>query len=268
MNKNIKKAAILSLILLLLDGNTIEAKNFVDKETRDKYIEEQIKYFKIHPKEAEALAKSGKEIVLEKHNKSSVMDVYTYIEDIPQEVGDICYYKANVIFGKNPKELRKTNKDMKKPSGWRKGIIINICNNTNLPMGICEYDEETNTVGEFLGWASDRDVNTQMKGYAEAIENDIVADISFGNFCGWNNTYIDENGYFIEEDPEYYLPIGYEPIDETSEHGIRVHYSEKEKEGYINYGEYYISEDVYKVRSKIDPKDIPVKTLKTYGPKI
>lgn len=265
MKNKLKRALIISMLLFLLDNNK---SNAMDENDKQKYLEEQIDYFKNHKEELDKYVKSKEEILLEERNNTYIEEVSKCIEDIPQEIGDICYYKANTRFGYSPNVIRREQiVDDNELIGWKQGIIINIKEGTNMPIAICEYDEETNTIGNFLGWAKDEDVDTQTIGYSEVIENDLVATVEHGNFADWENEYLDSEGNFHQEDPIYCLPFWCEPIDENHEYGLYIHYSDKEIEGYYNVGEKYISKDIYMIRSKIDPKDIPLKLLKKYGPK-
>lgn len=248
----LKKALLASAIAMILS----HAENVnAEENIMDKYLDEQIKFYKEHP---EAIAEDAEkyEIVIDSRGKAYTQLVSHSIEDVKSEFGDIAYIPVTSVGNAASTGDRKFTKnfdDFGLGIGYKPVAVVGVKSNAEYPFAVAEYDKETNTVGDIIGWFKDEDVYARFDNYSEVIEMPISKYITYGNIFDFD---IDENGHLVNH--SYMLPYDYTPLDENYRHGLKIGYSQEEKDGYYSsYSEgLYVSEEKESLRAKLDSKNL------------
>lgn len=252
MNKYILKKTLLASIVAFFLANP--EKIYAEENIMEKYLEEQLNFYKEHPEALEEDAEIG-EIVIDSRGETYKKLVANSIKNMENEFADIACIDVTSIGnasstgdGNPTKNLDPLGNGM----GYKLVAIVGVKAGSKYPFAIAEYDKETNTIGNIIGWFKDEDVYAYCNEYSEVIEMPISKYITYGNIFDFD---VDSNGNMINH--SYTLPYNYTAIEENHRHGIRIGYTQQEKEGYYSTCDgLYVSKDRETYKATLDSKNL------------
>jgi len=227
-------------------------------ELSQKYLQKEYEYYKANPNALEEDAQKY-EIVIDPRGRTYRELVSEKIKDIENEFGDIAYISTHSTGNEastGDREIIQPIYESWQIEAWHPVAIVGVKSDREYPFAVAEYDEETNTIGEIIGWYKDEDIRSHYYEYADVIEMPVSKYVSYGNIDSFD---IDEN--FEMCNFMYRLPggYGYTSLVENNRYGIRIDYTSEGKEGYYswsNSGIYVPIEDREEVRGKLDEKNL------------
>lgn len=219
---------------------------------KEKYLEEQLNYYKKHPQKVE-IDIEKQEIVINSRGEKYKELIEDIIIDTENEFADIACIQVTSIGNEFSTGNGKPTDPLGDGKGYEVVAIVKVKKGAKYPFAVAKYNEETNTIGNIIGWFKDEDIYAKYGNYADVIEMPISKYITYGNIDDFG---IDSNGNMIND--SYTLPPYYTQIEENRRHGIKVDYTQQKKEGYYshNIAGLYISQEQNLSRTKLDSENI------------
>lgn len=178
------------------------------------------------------------------------------IEDIENKFGDIAYIHVTSVgnaASTGDREFTKNFDTLGMGIGYKPVAIVGVKADAKFPFAVAEYNEKTNTIGNIIGWFKDEDVYAKFENYSNVIEMPISKYLTYGNICDFD---LDKDGNIINT--AYMPPLNYVGIEENNRHGIKIDYTEQEKDGYYvdKYNGLYVSKNMDSIRAKLDENNL------------
>jgi len=222
-NNNLKKLLLLSMIAFTLNKKNVSAKELND------YLTDQINYYKENPDKIDY--DLNEKITIDNRGNEYKADLYYSVSNLDNKLGDFVYVWG--IGNANSFGTGESVKNLNYDEEYIPRVIVGVKSQNEYPYAIANYDEETKTTGEIIGWFKDSNVSTRIIHNYNVIESPIVSYLKFNDNADETYTKLNDKvsikiDYSIQKLPNgFFMKDGYY-VDKSSETIIRQTLSDKQ----------------------------------------